>query len=40
VAAISSGGWQGWLLGSGLLVFALYGLIERWLWPKYRAPRT
>jgi hypothetical protein len=39
-AAISSGGWAGWLIGSVLLALALYGLVGPWLWPKYRSPDT
>lgn len=38
VAAIASGGWQGWLIGAVFLVLALYGFVAPVLWPKYRAP--
>jgi predicted cobalt transporter CbtA len=39
-AAISSGGWQGWLIGAVFLVLALYGLVGPSLWPKYRPPEA
>ena len=39
VAAISSGGWQGWLIGAVFLILALYGFVAPVLRPRYRAPQ-
>jgi uncharacterized protein (DUF58 family) len=40
VAAIVSGGWQGWLIGFVFLVLAVYALVWPWKWPKYRPAET
>jgi hypothetical protein len=40
VAAISAGGWQGWLIGAVCLVLALYGFVAPFRWPRYRPPKT
>jgi membrane protein implicated in regulation of membrane protease activity len=40
VAAVSAGGWQGWLIGFVFLSLAVYALIWPWKWPKYRPPET
>jgi hypothetical protein len=36
--AFALGGWLGWIIGSVLLGFALYGFVGPLLWPKYRGP--
>jgi hypothetical protein len=38
VAAISSGGWQGWVIGAVFLVLAVYGFVGPVLRPRYRTP--
>jgi hypothetical protein len=38
IGAIALGGWLGWIVGSVLLAFALYGFVGPLLWPKYRRP--
>ena len=40
VAAITAGGWQGWLIGFVFLALAAAALIWPWKRPRYRPPRS